>query len=46
MYEPYLCNGCHELMQKPINFNYVVIIIAVAIMYTINIMTNCNLKKS
>ena len=20
-YEPYLCNGCHNLMQKAINFN-------------------------
>ena len=20
-YEPYLCNGCHDLMQKAINFN-------------------------
>ena len=20
-HEPYLCNGCHELMQKAINFN-------------------------
>ena len=24
-YEPYLCNGCHDLMQKAMNFNYVVI---------------------
>ena len=22
-YKPYLCNGCHDLMQKAINFNYV-----------------------
>ena len=20
-YEPYLCNGCHDLMQKVMNFN-------------------------
>ena len=24
-YEPYLCNGCHNLMPKPVNFNDVVI---------------------
>ena len=22
-YEPYLCNGCHDLMQKAMNFNNV-----------------------
>ena len=38
--------GCHDLMQKAINFNYVAIMIAVAIMYAINIMRNYNLKKS
>ena len=20
-YEPYICNGCHDLMQKALNFN-------------------------
>ena len=25
-YEPYLCNGCHDLMQKAINFNNVIIV--------------------
>ena len=25
-YEPYLCNGCHDLMQKPMNFNDVAIV--------------------
>ena len=25
-YEPYLCNGCHDLMQKAINFNDVSIV--------------------
>ena len=24
-YEPYLCNGCHDLMQKAMNFNDVTI---------------------
>ena len=25
-YEPYLCNGCHDLMQTAINFNDVAIV--------------------
>ena len=25
-YEPYLCNGCHDLMQKAINFKHVAIV--------------------
>ena len=25
-YEPYLCNGCHDLMQKAMNFNDVTIV--------------------
>ena len=25
-YEPYLCNGCHDLMQKALNFNDVAIV--------------------
>ena len=25
-YEPYLCNGCHDLMQKAMSFNNVAII--------------------
>ena len=25
-YEPYLCNGCYDLMQKPINFDDVAIV--------------------
>ena len=25
-YDPYLCNGCHDLMQKAMNFNDVAII--------------------
>ena len=25
-YQPYLCNGCHDLMQKGMNFNEVAIV--------------------
>ena len=25
-FEPYLCNGCHDFMQKAINFNEVAIV--------------------
>ena len=25
-HEPYLCNGCHDIMQKAINFNDVAIV--------------------
>ena len=25
-YEPYLCNGCHDLMQKVMNFDDVAIV--------------------
>ena len=25
-YEPYFCNGCHDLMQKAINFNHFAIV--------------------
>ena len=25
-YEPYLCNGCHDLMQKTMSFNVVAIV--------------------
>ena len=25
-YEPYLCNGCHDLMQRTMNFNNVAIV--------------------
>ena len=24
-YKPYLCNGCHDLIQKAISFNYAII---------------------
>ena len=25
-YEPYFCNGCHDLMQKAMNFNDIAIV--------------------
>ena len=25
-YEPYLCNGCHDLMQKAINFDDIAVV--------------------
>ena len=25
-YEPYVCNGCHDLMQKAMNFNDVAVV--------------------
>ena len=25
-YEPYLCNGCHDLVQKTVIFNYVAVV--------------------
>ena len=25
-YEPYLCNGCHDLMQKAMSFNKIAIV--------------------
>ena len=56
-YEHYLCNGCHDLMQKAMNFNNVAIVSIKGNDYrihfwymskndTINIMKNSNLKKS
>ena len=55
-YEPYLCNGCHDLMQKATNFNDVAIVSTkendyrIHFWYTskddvINIMKNSNFKK-
>ena len=26
-YEPYLCNGCHDLMQKAMDFNDIALIL-------------------
>ena len=53
-YEPYLCNVCHDLMQKSMSFNDVAIVYAKRNAYrihfwymskdhTINIMNNSNL---
>ena len=52
-YKPYLCNGCHDLMQKATSFNDVAIIYVKGSAYTIhfwymskddaiNIMNNSN----
>ena len=54
-YEPYLCNGCHELMQKAMNFNDIAIVSIKGSDYRIHfwymnkndaivVMTNSNLK--
>ena len=56
-YEPYLGNGCHDLMQKAMNFNDAAIVSIKENDYrtrfwyisksdAINIMKNSNLKKS
>ena len=53
-YQPYLCNGCHDLMQKAMSFNNVAIIYVKGSTYRIefwymskgdatNIMNNSNL---
>ena len=53
-YEPYLCNGCHDLMQKSISFSDVAIVYVKGSVYrihfwymskddTISIMNNSNL---
>ena len=34
-YEPYLCNGCHDLMQKAVSFNNVAIVSIKGIGYRI-----------
>ena len=55
-YEPYPCNGCHDLMQKAINFNDVAIVSIKGNDYrihfwymskndAINIMNNSNLNE-
>ena len=54
-YEPYLCNGCHDLIQKAMNFNDIAIVSIkesdywIHVWYmskndTINIMNNSNLN--
>ena len=35
-YEPYFCNGCHDLLQKAISFNNVVIVYVNERAYKIN----------
>ena len=35
-YEPYLCNGCHDLMQKVVSFNNVAIVYVKGSAYRIN----------
>ena len=53
-YEPYLCNGCHDIMQRVISFNDAAIVYVKGSAYTIhfwymskddaiNIMNNSNL---
>ena len=56
-YEPHLCNGCQDLMQKAMNFNDVAIVSVKGSDYkihswymskddAINIMKNSDFKKS
>ena len=35
-YEPYLCNGCHNLMQKAMSFNNVAVVYVKGSAYRIN----------
>ena len=35
-YEPYLCNGCHDLMQKAISFSSITIVYIKGNAYRIN----------
>ena len=35
-YEPYLCNGCPDLMQKAVSFNNVAIVYVKGVTYRIN----------
>ena len=35
-YEPYLCNGCHDLMQKAVNLNNIAIVYIKGNPYRIN----------
>ena len=40
-YESYLCNGCHDLMQKALSFNNVVIVYVKGSAYRINFWYMC-----
>ena len=42
-YEPYLCNGCHDLMQKTVSFNSVVVVSVNGSNYRIHF---CSMSKS
>ena len=42
-YEPYLCNGCHDLMQKTVSFNNVAAVSAKGNDYKIHF---CFMSKS
>ena len=49
-YEPYICNGCHDFMQKAMNLNDVPIVSKMNFWYmskddVINIMKNSNLNE-
>ena len=35
-YEPYLCNGCHDLMQKTVSFNNFAVVFAKGSNYRIH----------
>ena len=35
-YEPYLCNGCHDLMRKAMSFNNIAIVYVKGSAYRIN----------
>ena len=39
-YEPYLCNGCHDLMQKAMNFNDVAIVSIRGLLCLLCVITN------
>ena len=40
-YEPYLCNGCYDLMQKPMNFDDVAIVSVKGSDYRIAFIISC-----
>ena len=40
-YEPYICNGCHDLMQKAMSFNNVAIVYVKESAYRINFWYMC-----
>ena len=42
-YEPYLCNGCHNLMQKAMSFNNIAIVYVKGNAYRINF---CYMSKN